>query len=95
MLGILFAAQLCAGPVAAGSHDQNALRRAVDRGEIRPLAEILEDLRARLPGEVIGVEVEDEKGRWVYELRVLDPKGRLLEVHVDARDGTIDRIKEK
>jgi hypothetical protein len=76
-------------------HDQDMARHAVERGEIKPLAEIFKAVRSKLPGEVVGVEIEQKKGRWFYELRVADAKGRLFEVYVDARSGTIDRIKEK
>ncbi len=79
----------------AGGHEQDALHEAVDRGEIRSLADILAAIRNKLPGEVAGVEVERRNGRWIYEFRVVDDKGRLFEVNVDARTATIDRIKEK
>ena len=95
LLGIALAAFLWAGPATAGPPDQDAVRLAVSRGEIRPLADILAGIRDRLPGDVVGVEVEEKKGRWVYELRVVDGKGRLFEVYVDARDGAIERIREK
>lgn len=75
--------------------DQDMTRQAVERGEIRPLADILAAIRGKLPGEVIGVEIERKNGRWLYEFRVSDSKGRLFEVYVDARSGAIDRIKEK
>ncbi len=52
-------------------------------------------MRGKLPGEVVGVEIESKKGHWIYEFRVLDRKGRLFEVYVDARSGEIDQTKEK
>ena len=76
-------------------HDQDMVRQAVERGEIKALADILTVVRNRLPGEVVGVKIEQEKSRWYYELRVADGKGRLFEVYVDAKSGAIDRIKEK
>ncbi|TQF34444.1 peptidase [Bradyrhizobium sp. UNPA324] len=85
-------------PVAAGDHDKgppDAVRRAVEAGEIKSLADILASLRGKLPGEVAGVEIERERGRWIYEFRLVDDKGRLYEAHVDARSGEIERIKEK
>jgi uncharacterized membrane protein YkoI len=94
-IATIVGALLLASPAMAGPHDQEAVRLAVSRGEIRPLADILERVRGQLSGDVVGVEVESEKGRWVYELRVLDPKGRLFDVYVDARDGAIQRVKEK
>ncbi len=85
-----------ADAVADGrKHDQDAARQAVEQGEIKPLADILAAIRGKLPGDVVGVEIERKRDRWYYELRVADPKGRLFEVYVNAQTGTIDRIKEK
>jgi uncharacterized membrane protein YkoI len=86
---------LPAGPLHADEPDHDAVRQAVERGEIRALADILALVRGKLPGEVAGVEIEHEHGRWVYELRVVGSGGRLFEVYVDARSGEIERVKEK
>ncbi len=75
--------------------DQDAVRHAVERGEIRPLADILAQVRDRLPGEVVGVEIDEKKGRWLYEFRVVAQDGRLFEVYVNARTGEIERTREK
>lgn len=79
----------------ADDADHDAVRHAVARGEIRPLSEIRDIVRGKLTGEIAGVEIERKSGRWLYEFRVVDGKGRLFEVYVDARTGEIDRIKEK
>jgi uncharacterized membrane protein YkoI len=79
----------------AGARDQDAVRRAVEAGEIRPLTEILNGVRSKLPGEIVGVKAERENGRWFYEFRLVDSRGRLLEVYVDARSGEIESTKEK
>ncbi|WP_246666756.1 PepSY domain-containing protein [Bradyrhizobium guangdongense] len=90
---------LAAAPVAmAGESDKGApeaVRRAVAAGEIKSLAEIMAAARDKLPGEVAGVKIEQERGRWLYEFRVVDGTGRLYEVYVDARSGKIEKIKEK
>ena len=91
---------VAAAPRMADARDQDEarrdeVRRAVESGEIHSLADILNTLRGKLPGEVAGVEIEHEGGRWRYEFRVVDSQGRLFEVHVDARSGEIERIKEK
>lgn len=72
-----------------------ALRRAVEKGEVRPLTDIIAGLRGKLPGDIVGVEVEDKDGRWIYEFRVISSKGQLFDVYVDAASGSIQRIKEK
>lgn len=95
MAGTLLAA---APVVVAGEPDRGApeaVRRAVAVGEIKSLADILAATRDKLPGEVAGVKIEQEHGRWLYEFRVVDGKGRLYEVYVDARSGKIEKIKEK
>jgi uncharacterized membrane protein YkoI len=79
----------------ADERDRDEVRRAVQRGEIRSLADILAAVRDKLPGEIVGVEAERKDGRWLYEFRVVDGKGRLFEVYVDARTATIERTKEK
>jgi uncharacterized membrane protein YkoI len=84
-----------AGARADDNHDHDVARRAVERGEIKPLAEILQRVRDKLPGEVASVKLERERGRLVYEFRVVGARGRLLEVYVDAATGEIARIREK
>jgi len=70
-------------------HDHDRARQAVVRGEIKPLAEILTRLAKDLPGRVIGVDLEREGGRYVYELTVVSADGRVREVNVDARSAVI------
>jgi len=75
-------------------HAYDRARRAVDRGEARPIAELLKRLKTQVPGEVVGVEFEREHGRWVYEFKIIDSGGRLLEVYVDAQTGTVLSMEE-
>src|SRR6476620_10233965 len=74
---------------ADDDRDHDTARHAVERGEIKPLAEILRTVRDRLPGEIANVKLEREHGRLTYEFRIVGEKGRLLEVHVDAATGVI------
>jgi uncharacterized membrane protein YkoI len=83
------------GEAPAVARDNDEARRAVEAGEIRPLADILNIVRDKLPGQVVGVKLEQDQGAWVYEFRVVDAKGRLFEVYVDARSGGIEWTKEK
>jgi uncharacterized membrane protein YkoI len=72
---------------SASDHDQG--RRAVERGEALPLVDILARVRPGLRGEVVGVSFERERGRWVYELKVIETGGRLVQVYVDAASAEI------
>lgn len=74
-----------------GDHD-DALT-ALKKGEVRPLPEILVLVRPQIDGEIIETEFEYEHGRPVYEFKYVDRSGRVRELYVDARKGTI--IKDK
>jgi uncharacterized membrane protein YkoI len=91
----LAAAVMPAGLLRAESDEPDAVRDAVERGEIRPLADILAIVRSKLPGKVVGVEIERTGGRWIYEFRVIDPKGHLFDISVDARTAHIEHIRER
>ena len=72
--------------VAAG--EQEEIRRAVEAGALRPLAEILAEVQARHPGRVLDVELERRAdGTRYYEIEVLGADGRTVEIQVDARSG--------
>ncbi|MBR0843245.1 PepSY domain-containing protein [Bradyrhizobium liaoningense] len=92
---ILAVALLAASEAPAFARDHDDARRAVEAGEIRPLEEILNTIRSKLPGEVVGVKLEREAGTWTYEFRVVDGKGRLFEIHVDAKSGFVERTRAK
>jgi uncharacterized membrane protein YkoI len=80
---------LLAGAAVADSLDHDRARAALGRGEVRPLAQILETVTAEIPGEVVEVELEREHGVWVYEFKVIAPDGHVLEVLVDAASGAL------
>lgn len=84
----LFLALYTLAPAQAGEHD--AIRRAVEAGEIRPLAEILATVQARYPGRILDVEIDRSRdGRRVYDIELLDADGRKLEISVDAASGAV------
>jgi uncharacterized membrane protein YkoI len=62
------------------------LRRA---GAILSLEKILERARAQRPGKVLEAELEHERGRYVYEVEILDDKGVVWEMKFDARSGAL------
>ena len=93
---LIAAAMLLGAGTGVADSDHDAARRAVERGEIRQLAEILSSLRGRVEGDIVGVELEREHGRWVYEIKALDARGRRAKVYVDAQTGDIlDGKKDK
>ena len=69
--------------------DHDRAFRALREGEARPLADILEKVEEQLGGDIVGIEFERENGRYVYELKIVAPDGRLREVNVDAMTAEI------
>jgi uncharacterized membrane protein YkoI len=76
------------GAPSADDLDQNEARRAVERGELRPLSEILAAVRQEFGGKVLDVELErEDSGQLIYEIEVLTRDGRVLELEYDGRTG--------
>ncbi len=76
-------------------HDHDETLEAVNRAEIRKLADILAAVKDKLPGEIVGFEIERKRDVWYYEFRTVDKAGRIFEVYVNAKTAEIARIKEK
>lgn len=71
-------------PPALAGGDQDRARTAVQAGKVLPLKSLLERLEREHPGQVLETELEFEDGRWVYEIRLLQPGGQLVKLEVDA-----------
>ena len=78
----------------ADKNDHIEARELLRRGEIVPLARILEVVQQRVPGDVIEVELEREDGRWEYKVKVLTPTGLVRKLYLDARNGAVLKIKD-
>ena len=86
---VIFSIALLSMPaLAPASDDHEEARRAVARGELKPLSEILARLEKEFEGQVLEVELERHRGnRLVYEIELLTPDGRVLEIKYDGRTG--------
>jgi uncharacterized membrane protein YkoI len=67
--------------------DAARVRAAVARGEALPLPRILDLVRRRITGEIIGVELQEIAARLCYAIMVLAPDGQLRAIRLDARTG--------
>ena len=79
----------------AAERDHERARQALEAGEILPLKTVLEKVDRDSPGQVMEVELERHKERWVYEIKLLRPGGSLVKLKVDARDGKIIPRRER
>ena len=82
-------------PVRADEADHDRARRALEEGRILPLGQILTRAEIAYPGQLIEAELEDERGKLVYELKVLAKDGRLLKLYYDAATGEVLKVRQK
>lgn len=75
-------------------HDHEAVREALQRGEVLPLMKILAIANKEVPGDVIEVELEDEREALIYEIKILTSTGRVRELKIDARTGKVLTIED-
>ncbi|MDP1657556.1 MAG: PepSY domain-containing protein [Hylemonella sp.] len=80
---------------AESGHDHDRARAALQAGEILPLPVVLERVAKEHPGNVLEVDLEREKNRWVYELKILQSGGGLLKLEVDAKDASVIKRREE
>jgi uncharacterized membrane protein YkoI len=80
-------------PAWAGKDDHERARRAVQAGEVLPLPTLLERLALEQPGQVMAVELEQDDGRWIYEIKLLRPGGQLVKLKLDAQTAAVLRSK--
>ena len=86
---LLLLASLAPGLAWADRLDQDDARRLYRSGTILPLERILEVVQGYQPGRVIEVDLDEDSRRYVYELEILSPDGRVWELEVDAATGEL------
>jgi len=73
----------------ADTDDHDKAKRLRDAGEIISLDTILLDVRSRHVGRILEIELERKRGRYVYEIEIVDDAGKVHEYFYDARDGRL------
>jgi uncharacterized membrane protein YkoI len=83
------------GPVTAG-RDHDEIRRLLRAGQILSLEAIIANHRRQHPGgQLLEAELEFERGRYVYELKILGHDGTVREFEYDAGSGELWRIERE
>jgi uncharacterized membrane protein YkoI len=88
-------ALLLASPPALADTDHDRARAAVQAGKVLPLKTILQRLERDHPGQLLEVELEEDDGRWLYEIKLIEPGGRLVKLKLDAASGDVVRRIER
>jgi uncharacterized membrane protein YkoI len=88
-------AMVLTSPLASADNEQDRARAAVQAGNVLPLKTVLERLEREHPGQVLEVELEQDEGRWIYEIKLIQAGGRLVKLELDAVSGVVLRRKER
>jgi len=95
VLACLPALLLLFGNTALASSDHETARRLSEAGDILPLEKILEHAQQHQSGRVLEVEFENDNGQYIYEIEILNAKGVVWELELDAQTGQLlDRKQE-
>ena len=81
--------------LASDKGDHERALQAVQSGQVLPLAKVLALVEKAHPGQVLEVELENYKQQWHYEIKLLQPDGRLMKLQVDARTGEVLKRKTR
>ncbi|MEZ5839719.1 MAG: peptidase [Hyphomicrobiales bacterium] len=100
-------AALAAGPALADrrhrhhdddhdADDHDLAHEALERGEVRPLAEILGRIKPSLPenAEIVDISFARRDGQWLYRFKLIDGAGARSVMLVDAATGEIVETRE-
>jgi uncharacterized membrane protein YkoI len=82
---------------AAGSpgvEDHEQIRRLKESGRIRSLESVLEEIRRDYPGRIIEIELDDDDGRYTYEIELIDEQGVVWDLEIEARTGKLLEKKQ-
>ncbi len=80
---------------AMSDDDQYRALELLQQGEILPLEDILVISRQEIDGHILEVELEQERGKIIYEIEMLDQQGRVWELKLDATNGNIIKREQE
>lgn len=93
VLAALAPVVMVARPAIADRDDHNRARAAVRDGRALPLERIVAQAKEQFGGEVLDVELEEERNGLRYELKLMAADGRILKVEYDATTGALVHVK--
>ena len=87
----------CVSPMLRASDDvsHELARQALEQGRVLPLRTVLDKIEREYQGQALKVEFEQDDGRFLYKIRLLQSDGRMVKLKVDAVDGRVLDIKRK
>lgn len=73
--------------------DHVLARKLQESGQILSFEKIAEHARAVKAGEILETELELKKGRYIYEVEILDKAGKVWELKLNAKTGELIKME--
>ncbi|GJM05313.1 MAG: hypothetical protein DHS20C09_13040 [marine bacterium B5-7] len=70
------------------------IKKLKDSGKIMPLEEIIQKVKKHYPGRIIEIELDNEDGRYIYELEFVGKNNIVWELEVDATSGDVLKYEQ-
>ena len=93
-LFLAFATAALPGPAFA---DHDRARDAVTAGQVRPLGNIMRQVNRRYPGRLLDAQLAQRgrNGRWIYNIKILNKRGAVQALKVDAKSGRVLKVRRR
>ena len=78
---------LTGSSVVRADNDHLRAKDLVESGEILPLEKLIQSIFEGRQWRLLEAELEEEQGRYIYELEILDDRGKVREIKYDAKTG--------
>jgi uncharacterized membrane protein YkoI len=95
-LWLLFSFLILFNPIhsLADDIDQATARKLRSSGQILPLEKIHTKAKTIKAGKILETELETKNGQYIYEIELLDDKGIVWEIKLNAKTGQLIKLEE-
>jgi uncharacterized membrane protein YkoI len=74
--------------------DQATVRKLRSSGQILPLEKIHTKAKTIKTGKILETDLETKNGQYIYEIEMLDDKGIVWEIKLNAKTGQLIKLEE-
>lgn len=83
------------GTISVADQNADTARQLQQRGNILPLEQIIDLAVSVKQGQILETDLEHDDGRYVYELEILDSRGQVWEIELDAQTGELIELENE
>jgi len=92
---LISALSLLSGTSSLADQKADTARQLQQQGDILSLEQIIELAVEVKQGQILETDLERDDGRYVYELEILDSRGQVWEIELDAQTGELIELENE